>query len=385
MSATETITVTSTPTVTPSQSINSDCNAAKRIVSLLIGATFGLAMEKSKLILPEVIIEQMKMHSFQMLKAFLTASAISMFAFAIMFHMGWAARQIRCKIAFGLNRVGFGGNILGGLVLGAGMAVAGSCPGTVFAQMGAGLPSAKYVLIGCLIGAYLYGFQEAFMKLFMMKFGHQGEKSTLDSKLKLPYWQLSAAIGVLMLLIVATVEYFVPWQSDIGPIFGLSSISSDNEGNWLSLRQLAWSPIVGGMIMGLMQVPSMLATGTMLGASSSYVTVVRAGAAWIDKKTGHKILSKFTGSTSAWLQVLFALGAILGSFISVDTSRFVYPATTISPLRSVIGGILLVLGARTAGGCTSGHGLSGLGQLSVASLVSTAAMFAGGMLTALFL
>jgi len=44
-----------------------------------------------------------------------------------------------------------------------------------------------------------------------------------------------------------------------------------------------------------------------------------------------------------------------------------------------------LLGARIAGGCTSGHGISGMAQLSVGSMVAVAAMFAGGILTATLL
>ena len=42
----------------------------------------------------------------------------------------------------------------------------------------------------------------------------------------------------------------------------------------------------------------------------------------------------------------------------------------------------MLFGARIAGGCTSGHGISGMAQLSVGSTVAVAAMFAGGMLIA---
>ena len=42
----------------------------------------------------------------------------------------------------------------------------------------------------------------------------------------------------------------------------------------------------------------------------------------------------------------------------------------------------MLLGARIADGCTSGHGLSGMAQLAVVSTVAVIAMFAGGILTA---
>jgi uncharacterized membrane protein YedE/YeeE len=57
-------------------------------------------------------------------------------------------------------------------------------------------------------------------------------------------------------------------------------------------------------------------------------------------------------------------------------------------LRVVValaGGILLGFGARWAGGCTSGHGINGSIQLSLASMVTASCFFAGGIATALLL
>jgi uncharacterized membrane protein YedE/YeeE len=46
------------------------------------------------------------------------------------------------------------------------------------------------------------------------------------------------------------------------------------------------------------------------------------------------------------------------------------------------GGILLGFGARFAGGCTSGHGISGITQLNITSILTVIFMFAGGIATA---
>jgi uncharacterized membrane protein YedE/YeeE len=48
-------------------------------------------------------------------------------------------------------------------------------------------------------------------------------------------------------------------------------------------------------------------------------------------------------------------------------------------------GFIMLFGARIAGGCTSGHGISGMAQLSAGSTLAVAAMFAGGILTATLL
>jgi len=46
------------------------------------------------------------------------------------------------------------------------------------------------------------------------------------------------------------------------------------------------------------------------------------------------------------------------------------------------GGLLMMLGARLAGGCTSGHGISGSLQLAVSSWMFVAVAFSTGILTA---
>ncbi len=48
------------------------------------------------------------------------------------------------------------GNVVGGLLFGAGWAITGTCPGTVMAQLGEGKMVALFTLTGILIGAALY-------------------------------------------------------------------------------------------------------------------------------------------------------------------------------------------------------------------------------------
>jgi hypothetical protein len=43
---------------------------------------------------------------------------------------------------------GYGANVLGGLIMGSGINLAGACPGTMLAQIGAGVPGAVFTLAG---------------------------------------------------------------------------------------------------------------------------------------------------------------------------------------------------------------------------------------------
>jgi hypothetical protein len=54
-------------------------------------------------------------------------------------------------------------------------------------------------------------------------------------------------------------------------------------------------------------------------------------------------------------------------------------------VRSLLGGFLIMFGARVAGGCTSGHGISGSLQLALSGWIFFIAVFAGGILAALLL
>src|SRR5260370_39469597 len=54
-------------------------------------------------------------------------------------------------------------------------------------------------------------------------------------------------------------------------------------------------------------------------------------------------------------------------------------------LVAFLGGVILMFGARLAGGCTSGHGISGSLQLALSGWVFFASVYVSGMLTALVL
>jgi uncharacterized membrane protein YedE/YeeE len=92
---------------------------------------------------------------------------------------------------------------------------------------------------------------------------------------------------------------------------------------------------------------------------------------------------------------MLVLGIVLGAFISAWLSGefrlewvpSLWAATFGSDhlprlMTAFCGGVIMGFGARWAGGCTSGHGISGTLQLAVSSWLATAAFFTGGALAA---
>jgi uncharacterized membrane protein YedE/YeeE len=165
-----------------------------------------------------------------------------------------------------------------------------------------------------------------------------------------------------------------------------------------SLLDKAWSPYAAGIVIGLLQIPAFLLIETALGASSSYVTVGGLIAAAVDPSIldVKYVASHVAATAKNWWQVALVVGIAVGAFVSMRLSgarrQAISPVWTRalgapSPAaRHAVAfgaGFLMLFGARIADGCTSGHGLSGTAQLAVGSTVAVAAMFAGGILTAL--
>ena len=166
----------------------------------------------------------------------------------------------------------------------------------------------------------------------------------------------------------------------------------------VALTSKAWSPYVAGIIIGLLQIPAFLLIETALGASSSYVTIGGLIASWFDpsiEKIDY-VARHIALSGKNWWQVALVVGIGIGAFLSMKLSgakrEIISPVWTRalgsdSRLRryavAFAAGFIMLLGARIADGCTSGHGLSGTAQLAVSSMIAVAAMFTGGIVTAL--
>ena len=166
------------------------------------------------------------------------------------------------------------------------------------------------------------------------------------------------------------------------------------------LCEKAWSPYVAGVVIGLLQIPAFLIIETALGASSSYVTIGGLFASWIDPlilKIDY-VARHVAVTEKNWWQVAMVGGIAVGAFVSAWLSGA--RRAPVSPIWSralgspssakrysvaFVGGFIMLFGARIADGCTSGHGISGMAQLSVGSTVAVAAMFAGGIATALLM
>ncbi|MCB4823360.1 YeeE/YedE thiosulfate transporter family protein [Roseicella aerolata] len=166
-----------------------------------------------------------------------------------------------------------------------------------------------------------------------------------------------------------------------------------------SLTDRAWSPYFAGILIGLLQIPAFLLLDTALGTSSSYVTVGASLAAFADPGlAAMDYAAKHLSGAKNWWQVAVVAGIALGALLSarlsgmrrhgispVWTRALGSPSTARRFALAFAAGFIMLAGARIADGCTSGHGISGMAQLAVGSILAVTAMFAGGIATAFLL
>ena len=115
------------------------------LTGLTMGVVFGIALEKSRVFEPGMIVGQMQLRNFIMLKIFLTAVATGAVVLAALNGFGFVKLQPKAAL--------YAADVVGGLLLGAGIALAGACPGTTLAQIGVGYRDAMFTLAGGLFGA----------------------------------------------------------------------------------------------------------------------------------------------------------------------------------------------------------------------------------------
>lgn len=87
------------------------------------------------------------------------------------------------------------------------------------------------------------------------------------------------------------------------------------------------------------------------------------------------------GSDFRW-RSLFIGGLLLGGWLYEGViAAQPTPVSEFVPVSMIVGGLLVGFGTRLGGGCTSGHGVCGLGRLSFRSLVAVLTFLTAGFVT----
>jgi uncharacterized membrane protein YedE/YeeE len=163
--------------------------------------------------------------------------------------------------------------------------------------------------------------------------------------------------------------------------------------NWLT--EVGWSPYAVGIGIGVLSWFTWLISKKPIGCSTSFA---RSSGMILKLFQGEKVETEpYYQEVKPvvdwqWMLVLgMVVGALVSSLLSGDfrwqwiPSQWAAAFGTNAVVRVVVallGGVLLGFGSRWAGGCTSGHGISGTMQLAVSSWISALCFFVGGILMA---
>lgn len=153
------------------------------------------------------------------------------------------------------------------------------------------------------------------------------------------------------------------------------------------LAKKSWSPYAVGALIGVLSWFAFWSADHPLGVSTAMVRLV--GLAESVVAGGHVAATPYLAKLRPFADWEFAsvVGLLLGAFAAARLGRAEAPDKPAGSriAESAAGGFLLLFGARLAGGCTSGHGISGSLQLALSGWVFFLTIFASGMAAAFLL
>lgn len=131
--------------------------------------------------------------------------------------------------------------------------------------------------------------------------------------------------------------------------------------------QIPWDALLGGMLLGVSGLVLLALNGRIAGISG-----IVSG-----------LLKPRKGEFS-W-RLLFLLGMV-GAGFAANLFGFSFPDFStlnpaITPLHAIAAGLLVGIGTKLANGCTSGHGICGMGRLSKRSIAATLTFMAAAIIT----
>ncbi|EOX4965295.1 MULTISPECIES: YeeE/YedE family protein [Vibrio] len=132
----------------------------------------------------------------------------------------------------------------------------------------------------------------------------------------------------------------------------------------VAMFEVPWMSLLGGVMVGATAVILMLFTGKTAGISG--------------------ILNGAIENTDRAWRIVFLIAMVLGGVFAVYVlGGHVPDQYSGSLILVIVAGLLVGVGTRIGNGCTSGHGICGIGRFSIRSVVATCTFMATAMLTVL--
>ena len=162
------------------------------------GILFGFLLHKGGATKYDVIVGQLLLTDFTVLKIMLSAVATGMIGIYFMKSLGW--------IELSLKKGSMGKNVIGALIFGVGFAVLGYCPGTIAGAVGNGyLDAIVGGLSGIVLGTWIFAVMYPKLKDGILKKGDFGD-ITIPRLLKVNDWVVVVPAVILIVLLLFWME-----------------------------------------------------------------------------------------------------------------------------------------------------------------------------------
>lgn len=170
----------------------------QRILGLVTGILFGFLLQRSGVTRYDVILGQLLLIDFTVLKVMLAAVVTGMVGVYLMRDLGW----VRLHPKHG----SLGTTLIGGLLFGIGFALLGYCPGTLAGAVGQGsLDALVGGAFGMVVGAWLFAVAYPKLQRPILNRGAFGSV-TLPELLKVNPWVVVIPVAILIILALLGLE-----------------------------------------------------------------------------------------------------------------------------------------------------------------------------------
>jgi len=337
-----------------------------------MGFAYGFLMQKSGSYRTSKIRQQFELKDFTLFKTFGTSIATGCVAMAVTSSLGYTSIRIKPTYVWG--------NLLGGAMVGAGTYLAGSSLEAALGQLGALQKRAGFAIAGGLTGALTYGMLDrTFRGSFL---GESGKGLALHTLMDLPFAYVAIPFAGLVAGVVYMMEQVTPHREPVETV-------KEPEGMmdkvvW-HLQKPSWNPYTCGVLIGLLQIPTAMYQGNAFGIASPYFSTAACIAGLLGVRT---LFFELYKTPSVYWTFPLDSGTIVGSCVSAKVStpkeskRTSTGLTTTQKVCTFTGCFLTAVGSAMAVGSPSVHGLSGVSQLSVGSMLSLLGVLSGGIVTA---
>ena len=323
------------------------------LTGLLLGALLGFVLQRGRFCVTGAFRDVFVSRNTLWLTAFCLVIAVQAVGLAILTATGVVAPKVS---ALPLLAV-----VIGGLIFGFAIVMAGGCATGTYYRSGEGLVGSWLALIG-------YAGTSAAMKYGVLKGVNDGLRQVTVPATTI-HGTLGVAVWPLLVLLVVGVGLAVRHHLT-KPKVRIAGLPPKRTGIAHLLLERRWHPFATAIVIGLIAIaawPLSTAAG-------------RNGGLGITTPSANLSSYLLTGQTKYvdW-GVMLILGILVGSFVAAKASgefRVRVPDATIA-VRSIVGGVLMGIGASLAGGCTIGNAMVETAQFTWQGWISFAAFLLG--------